>query len=112
MRASRGALSVAILAREAGLSERSLGRLFERHVGMPPAAYMRILRFNRALARLRAARLVGLAPEGLADVALALGYADQSHMARDLRELGGVTATELMRSGAPALMSPSTLAQS
>jgi len=110
MQEGRGPPGVAILAREAGLSERTLGRLFERHVGMPPAAYLRILRFNRALARLRAPRVEGLAPEGLADVALALGYADQSHMARDLRELGGVTATDLMRNGSLALMSPATAA--
>jgi AraC-like DNA-binding protein len=100
----RGNSSVTALAREAGLSERSLGRLFERHVGMPPAAYQRILRFNRALSRLRAAR-----PERLADIALALGFADQSHMARDLRELGGITATELMRREPLELMSPSAV---
>jgi AraC-like DNA-binding protein len=101
---SRRGLSVAALARQAGLSERSLRRLFERHVGMPPAAYLRIRRFNRAVRRLRTART-----EGLAETALAVGFADQSHMARDLRELGGVTATELMRGRALALMSPSAL---
>jgi AraC-like DNA-binding protein len=102
---SRRGLSVASLARQTGLSERSLRRLFECHVGMPPAAYMRILRFNRALARLRARRM-----EGLAEAALSLGFADQSHLARDLRELGGVTATELQRREPLALMSPSALA--
>jgi hypothetical protein len=34
---------------------------------------------------------------------------DQSHMARDLRELGGVTATGLQGSEPIALMSPSAL---
>ena len=99
---SRRGLSVAALARQAGLSERALRRLFERHVGMPPAAYLRILRFNRAVTRLRARRA-----EGLAETALAVGFADQSHMARDLRELGGLTATELLRGSPLALMSPS-----
>jgi AraC-like DNA-binding protein len=101
---SRRGLSATALARQAGLSERSLRRLFERHVGMPPAAYLRILRFNRALARLRARRM-----EGLAEAALSLGFADQSHLARDLRELGGVTATEVQRREPLALMSPSAL---
>jgi AraC-like DNA-binding protein len=96
--ASRRGLSVTELARQAGLSERSFRRLFERHVGMPPAAYLRILRFNRAVSRLRAGRT-----EGLAETALAVGFADQSHMARDLRELGGMTAMELMRGGSLTL---------
>jgi AraC-like DNA-binding protein len=96
--------TVGWLARQAGLSERSLSRLFERHVGMPPAAYLRILRFNRAVRRLRAGRT-----EGLAEIALAVGFTDQSHMARDLRELGGVTATELQGREPIALMSPSAL---
>ena len=101
---SRRRLSVASLARQAALSERALRRLFERHVGMPPAAYLRILRFNRAVRRLRAGQT-----EGLAETALAAGFTDQSHMARDLRELGGVTATELTRGRALALMLPSAL---
>jgi len=96
--------SVGWLARQAGLSERSLSRLFERHVGMPPSAYLRILRFNRAVRRLRAERT-----ERLAEIALAVGFTDQSHMARDLRELGGVTATELQGREPIALMSPSAL---
>ena len=100
----RRGVTVAALAREADLSERALRRLFERHVGMPPAAYLRIRRFNRAVRRLRAGRA-----QGLAETALAVGFADQSHMARDLRELGGTTATELMRGGSLALMSPSAL---
>jgi AraC-like DNA-binding protein len=78
--------------------------LFERHVGMPPAAYLRVLRFNRAVRRLRAGRA-----EGLAETALAIGFTDQSHMARDLRELGGVTATELMRGRPLALMQPAAV---
>jgi transcriptional regulator GlxA family with amidase domain len=89
-RRGRGTLSVAAIAREVGATERTLGRLFERHVGMPPSAYLRVLRFNRALAKLRSR-----GDEGLADVALSLGFADQSHMARDLRELGGLTASDV-----------------
>jgi AraC-like DNA-binding protein len=101
---SRHGLSVASLAGQTGLGERALRRLFERHVGMPPAAYLRILRFNRALKRLRTRR-----NEGLAEAALSLGFADQSHLARDLRELGGVTATALQRHEPLALMSPAAL---
>ena len=71
---------------------------------MPPAAYLRIQRFNRALKRLRARP-----KEGLAEAALSLGFADQSHLARDLRELGGVTATALQGHEPLALMSPAAL---
>ncbi len=101
---SRPGLSVASLAPQTGLSERSLRRLFERHVGMPPAAYLRILRFNRALKRLRARP-----KQGLAEATLSVGFADQSHLARELRELGGVTATALQSHEPLALMSPAAL---
>ena len=90
MTAGVGPPSVAALARGAGVSERTLGRLFDRYVGMSPSAYRRIVRFNRAVAALSSTD-----PDSLAGLAFSLGFADQSHLARELRELGGVRATRL-----------------
>ncbi|MBO1418112.1 helix-turn-helix domain-containing protein, partial [Streptomyces sp. FH025] len=54
-----------------------------------PKTLARILRLQRAL---------GLARAGvpLADTAARTGYADQSHLAREVRELAGVPVTVLL----------------
>ncbi|WP_326938482.1 helix-turn-helix domain-containing protein [Amycolatopsis rifamycinica] len=66
------------------VSERRLRRRFVQAVGYGPATYLRISRFQRAVA---------LAPRvaGLAALAAAAGYADQAHLSRDCRALTGLT---------------------
>jgi AraC-like DNA-binding protein len=66
------------------VSERRLRRRFVQAVGYGPATYLRVSRFQRAVA---------LAPrvEGLAALAAAAGYADQAHLSRDCRALTGLT---------------------
>jgi AraC-like DNA-binding protein len=75
--------TVAGVAREAGMGHRRLQRIFERDYGMPPRAYLRLLRFRGALAGVSGSEsLAGVAAEG--------GYADQAHMSREFRSLAGV----------------------
>jgi AraC-like DNA-binding protein len=66
------------------VSERRLRRRFVQAVGYGPATYLRVSRFQRAVA---------LAPRvpGLAALAAAAGYADQAHLSRDCRALTGLT---------------------
>ncbi|QKV74496.1 helix-turn-helix domain-containing protein [Amycolatopsis sp. Hca4] len=66
------------------VSDRQLRRRFTQAVGYGPATYLRISRFQRAVA---------LAPRlsGLAALAAAAGYADQAHLSRDCRALTGLT---------------------
>ncbi len=68
----------------ATVSERRLRRRFVQAVGYGPATYLRVSRFQRAVA---------LAPHvrGLAALAAAAGYADQAHLSRDCRALTGLT---------------------
>ncbi|MCM3885372.1 helix-turn-helix transcriptional regulator [Frankia sp. R82] len=77
------------LARSIGLSERQLLRRSRRVFGYGPKTLARVLRLQDAL---RTARL----GHGLAQVAAMAGYADQAHLAREVRALAGVTATELL----------------
>lgn len=77
--------SVGALARASGLSPRQLQRIFARETGMPPRSYLRLLRFREAVAGVQ-----GNA-SGLADMAAASGYADQAHMTREFRALGGLS---------------------
>ena len=85
-------LPVSALAREAGVSARRLNELFQREVGMPAKRIARILRFRRALGQLAADR-----SRDLAQLALACGYYDQSHLYRYFRELAGLTPRAYLR---------------
>jgi AraC-like DNA-binding protein len=83
-----GATTVAEVARQAGLSERSLQRRFA-DADLPPPAFWRMLG--------RARRAVALPVEDtpLADMAIDAGYADQAHMTRDFGRWFGLTPRQL-----------------
>ncbi len=85
--ASDGRVPVASLADEVGWSRRHLAARFREHVGLPPKALARILRFERAAERLRRGA-------DLADAALDSGYYDQAHFNRDFKAFAGVTPTQ------------------
>jgi transcriptional regulator GlxA family with amidase domain len=77
------------VARTLGVSERTLHRRDLPALGYGPATLGRVLRLQRA---------VGLARSGVpwADVAARSGFADQAHLARDVRALAGVPPTRLV----------------
>ena len=79
-------VSIGGLADELGWSRRRLAATVDRELGMSPKPLARLLRFERAVERLRAGA-------GLVDVALDSGYYDQAHFNRDFREFAGVTPT-------------------
>ena len=70
-----------------GLSARSVQRHFTRFMGRSPRQVRQIDRARDAVARLRTG-------EAIADVAYNLGYADQSHLTRDVKRLTGYTPAE------------------
>jgi AraC-like DNA-binding protein len=80
--------SVREVAGRLGLSDRQLRRRALAAFGYGPKTLQRILRFQRAL---------GLARSGVgaAEVAYVAGYADQAHLAHEVRALAGVTLGEL-----------------
>jgi AraC-like DNA-binding protein len=77
-------VSVDDLARIAGLHRAYLIRSFRRAVGIPPYAYLVQLRVERAK------RLLASGIEA-AQVALACGFADQSHLCRHFKRVTGTT---------------------
>jgi AraC-like DNA-binding protein len=91
LRARGGAGAVRGVARELGLGERQLERLFTAHVGLGPKAFARVARFERALMLMREAF------PGQAALAAAAGYADESHLIREFRALARATPAELAR---------------
>jgi AraC-like DNA-binding protein len=86
---SRGAVPVAELARETGWSARHLDNRFRAEIGLTPKAAARVIRFDRARRMLMRRVESGGAP-ALADLAVAGGYYDQAHLAREFRGLAGV----------------------
>jgi AraC-like DNA-binding protein len=78
---------VADLAHEVGWSRRHLTDRFTDEYGIGPKQAARIERFQHAR------QLIG-GGHPVADVAARCGYADQAHLTRDFRALGGCTPTE------------------
>jgi AraC-like DNA-binding protein len=87
------AASVGGLAARLGVSERQLHRRCTAAVGYGPKVLERILRFRRFLALVESP---GWLPGGLAGLAAAAGYADQSHLTRECVRLAGVTPGRLV----------------
>jgi AraC-like DNA-binding protein len=87
---AQGDLPVSDLARAAHASPRTLVRLFERWVGLAPKRFARVVRFQTAL------RTLDATASG-ADLAADLGYFDQAHLIRDIKEMFGSTPTQARR---------------
>jgi AraC-like DNA-binding protein len=79
---------VRAVARELGFSQRRFIQTFTAHVGLTPKVFCRILRFQRA--RVLAEQL---ASPDWAQLAVACGYFDQSHLIKDFKEFSGSTPT-------------------
>jgi len=80
----RGLVRVDGLAAEVGWSRKRLWSRFRSQLGLPPKRAVRLVRFDHAAHRL-------VAGEGAARVAADTGYADQSHLHRDVMAFAGTT---------------------
>jgi AraC-like DNA-binding protein len=85
--ASGGRVGIGDLVERSGWSHRHLSTRFRVQVGLPPKTLAGIVRFERAAA--------DLGRSSLAAVAAAHGYADQSHLTRDVVRFAGETPTVL-----------------
>jgi AraC-like DNA-binding protein len=89
---SAGRIELGSVVFRTGLSLRQLERRFLADVGIPPKTYARIVRLQAALRRIAEG-------EALADVAIACGYYDQPHMARDFSQLAEISPAAWQRYG-------------
>jgi AraC family transcriptional regulator len=78
-------ISLAELAEASGISRFHLSRIFKKHFGMSPIAYLERARIERAKDLIRRAEM------SLADVAQTVGFADQSHFTRRFKQYAGST---------------------
>ncbi|MYS41968.1 helix-turn-helix domain-containing protein [Streptomyces sp. SID5998] len=81
---SRGLARVDGLAAEVGWSRKRLWSRFRSQLGLPPKRAVKLVRFDHAAHRL-------VAGERAARVAADAGYADQSHLHRDIMAFTGAT---------------------
>lgn len=99
--------SVVAVARDVGVGERQLRRLFARHVGLTPEAFRGVARFQRFLRGIRAeaaavtrraahtSAATGGGGRTLARWAAECGYYDQSHLVRACRQFAGAPPSAL-----------------
>jgi AraC-like DNA-binding protein len=92
LRASGGRLSVPALARDIGVTERSLQRAFREWIGVSPKTVARIVRLQALLGTLGRG-----APASWTRLAQEHGFADQAHLNHEFRELTGTTPGEFLR---------------
>lgn len=94
--AARSAKTVTGMARHLGVTERTLHRRIDAKTGKPASFWLDLAKARRALAALAS-------PMPLAEIALAAGYADQSHLTRSFGQRFGAApgtfrkSSELMR---------------
>jgi AraC-like DNA-binding protein len=88
---AKGALSVATLAQEAGLSTRQLERRFLSQVGISPRQYANVVRFRSVFDLLTPCKRPAWAA-----LAAGAGYFDQSHMIRDFQRFLGCSPSAFL----------------
>jgi AraC-like DNA-binding protein len=82
--ASRGQVMIGELAESCGWSRKRLWSRFESQIGLTPKRAAMLVRFRHAIEGL-------LAGQPAADVAVACGYTDQSHLSRDVASFADIT---------------------
>jgi AraC-like DNA-binding protein len=94
----RGLVRVDQVAGLAGMSVRSLQRLFAAYVGVSPKAVLARYRLQDAAATIDEAAAVGeAAAVDLAGLAASLGWFDQAHFSREFRSVVGMTPSDYLR---------------
>lgn len=83
--------TVSCVAKQLGVSTRSLQRVVKRETGMTPAFWL-------ALARARKTARALLDDNDLSSVAVDFGFADQSHMSREIKRWFNLTPMQLKSS--------------
>jgi AraC family transcriptional regulator len=84
-------IALADIAAAARVSPYHLVRVFKQATGVSPHQYLIQVRVNNA----RALLMAGAGKRSVADVAEAVGFADQSHLTRHMKRLLGVTPGEV-----------------
>lgn len=91
----KGKIKVRTLAEASGYSERYVNKVFNNELGMSPKAFSKLMRFQYLLNHMNDYSGV-LSELNLSELAIDLGYYDQSHMIKDFHELSNITPTKYL----------------
>ena len=86
-------LTIAEIAQKNGISQKTLIKHFEQHIGKTPSDFRKIVRFRNALKQKALENREG----NLTDITYISRYFDQSHMIKDFKVLTGYTPKEFFR---------------
>lgn len=87
-------MTIAEIAGELNISERTLNRLFKTHVGVAPVAYRKIARFRQSLEN----KVVKEKFKRLTDISYESNYYDQSYFIKMYNKLSGKSPKDLYNS--------------
>jgi len=76
------------------LSNRGMQKFFKKYVGMSPAYFKRIKRFNKATEE-----MLKQTDASLTSMALNCGYYDQAHFIKDFKHFGDITPSQFLKQG-------------
>ncbi|WP_281632809.1 helix-turn-helix transcriptional regulator [Flavobacterium luteolum] len=77
--------NITALAKDSGLSERYIQKLYQANIGLSPAAFTAVVRFNKSL------QMVLHTQESLTTIAYECGYYDQAHFIKEFKKFTGIT---------------------
>lgn len=86
-----GQVQVSQLASLLDVSTRSLERIYADVLGISPKKFIRLVRFQNVLAKLKLSNQY----RNYAEIAYESGYSDQSHFVREIKALAGVLPSDL-----------------
>ena len=81
-----GQASLTALSAQVGYTRKHMIHLFKQHVGLTPKAFMRVMRFQKAIAEISAGKFTGWT-----EIAYQSGYFDQAHFIHDFKAFSGFT---------------------
>jgi AraC-like DNA-binding protein len=85
---SPGQLSIEEISNKVGYSQKHLIKLFKDKVGLTPKGFLKIIRFQKAIEEIAAAKEINWA-----GIAYESGYYDQAHFINDFKVFSGYTPT-------------------
>jgi AraC-like DNA-binding protein len=100
LQASGGQVRISDLVAKSGWSHRHVISRFRDQIGVPPKVAASVIRFERAATDLASRK------SSLAEVAVAYGYADQSHLTREFVRFAGDTPAAYAASYRPSAAGP------
>jgi AraC-like DNA-binding protein len=87
----KGQITVDYLAEIHHVTNRTLERMFNEHMGITPKEFIKVIRFQQVLKRIRKKDF----KESLSQLAFEMGYYDHAHLTNEVKRYSGVNPTTL-----------------